>query len=267
MRDGAAAVETDRQPCDRQPIIARRSNTTGEERHSLDFLQTFPHELAITIANGEVWLSLLLALAFGAGCWAFGTWVARAVGVLRPEAPAGEYLGVGLASGLIVIACWWAAIWSGGRSSFTPVAVGFAVAIVLALTRRARVARRATPETTVADVGAPPPLSRRSFALTAVAAGAFVVVVGLLYGSTLTLSPRDGAQPLERIDTTFYSVLGRDLATTGTETSIPPSGFSQLPGEAHGIGYLYVDAVHPNTLIPDAVLVASDGDFEVLRVP
>ena len=237
MRDGAAAGETGRQPCDRSRIVARRSNTNGEEGHPLDFLQTFPHELAITIASGEVWLSLLLALALGAGCWAFGTWVARAVGLLRPEAPAGESLGVGLASGLIVVASWWAAIWSGGRSSFTPVAVGFAVAIALSLARRARAARRTTPETTVADVGAPGPPSRRSLALTAAAAGAFVVVVGLLYGSTLTLSPRNGTQPLERIDTTFYSVLGRDLAATGTESNIGRSGFSELPGEASQTWY------------------------------
>jgi hypothetical protein len=232
MRDGAVAVETDRQPCDRSPIIARRSNTVGEEGRPLDFLQTFPRELAISIANGEVWLSILLALAVGAGCWAFGTWVARAVGLLPPEAPAGETLGVGLASGLIVVASWWAAIWSGGRSSFTPVAVGFAVAIALALARRARAARRITPETAVADLGAPRPPSRRSLAVTAAGGAAFVVIVGLLYGSTLTLSPRNGTQPLERIDTTFYSVLGRDLATTGTESSIPPSGFSELPGES-----------------------------------
>ena len=52
--------------------------------------------------------------------------MARTVGLLRSDAPAGETLGVGLASGLMVLAAWWAAIWSEGRSSFTPVALGFA---------------------------------------------------------------------------------------------------------------------------------------------
>ena len=68
----------------------------------------------------------------------FGVWIARFVGLLDAGAPAGETLGVGLTSGLLVLASWWAAIASGGRSSFTPVAVGFAVAIGLAAVRRWR---------------------------------------------------------------------------------------------------------------------------------
>jgi len=57
----------------------------------------------------------------------------RLVGLLERDAPAGETLGVGLGSGLLVLASWWAAVASGGRSSFTPVAVGFAIAVALAL--------------------------------------------------------------------------------------------------------------------------------------
>ena len=58
----------------------------------------------------------------------------------------------------------------------------------------------------------------------------FVVAVALLYGSTLAPSPRDGVQPVEWTDLAFYAVLGRDLATTGTETNTSPSGFTDLPG-------------------------------------
>jgi hypothetical protein len=36
----------------------------------------------------------------------------------------------------------------------------------------------------------------------------------------------DGVQPVENRDAAFYAVLGRDLATTGTETNLSPSGFS-----------------------------------------
>ena len=43
-------------------------------------------------------------------------------------------------------------------------------------------------------------------------------------------SPRDGVQPVEFMDEAFYSVLGRDLATTGSETNLLPSGFDSLPG-------------------------------------
>ena len=73
--------------------------------------------------------SVLCACCSGSGC-------PGASGLLAFDAPAGETVGVGLASGLMVLAAWWAAIWSGGRSSFTPVAVGFAIAIVLAVVRR-----------------------------------------------------------------------------------------------------------------------------------
>jgi len=34
-----------------------------------------------------------------------------------------------------------------------------------------------------------------------------------------------------------------------------------------GIEYIYADAKHPNTLVPDAVPVASTGDVVVLRLP
>lgn len=35
----------------------------------------------------------------------------------------------------------------------------------------------------------------------------------------------------------------------------------------YGIDFIYTDARHPNTLVADAVLVASSGDARVLRVP
>ena len=87
----------------------------------------------VAISDGTVWLSIGEALLFAAVCLAFGILVARLVGLLKPGAPAAETVGVGLASGLLVLAAWWAAIASGGRSSFTPVAVGFAIAIALAV--------------------------------------------------------------------------------------------------------------------------------------
>jgi hypothetical protein len=197
----------------------------------LAVLQSLLAEFAVTVSNGEVWLAIGQALLFGGVSLLFGSWVSRTVGLLRADAPAGEMLGVGLASGLMVLAAWWAAIWSGGRSSFTPVAVGFAVAIALAVVHRER--RRRNPDDPVSAPaehhGDPPPTRRsrnRSLFLALLAGAAFVVLVGLLYGSTLTASPRDGVQPVEFVDEAFYSVLGADLARTGTETTSGPSGFS-----------------------------------------
>jgi len=188
-------------------------------------LQSLAAELAITVTDGAVWLAIAQGLLFGGACLVFGVWVARLVGLLGSRAPAGETFAVGLASGLIVLGAWWAAIWSGGRSSFTPVAIGFAIAIVLALIRRVRGS---------ADAGSArlerPARGYRSMILTTLAAGAFVVVVGLLYGSTMAPSQRDGVQPVENRDEAYYAVLGRDLATTGTESNLSPSGFSNIPG-------------------------------------
>ena len=209
--------------------------TSGKGGPALQW-QTLATEFAITIANGEVWLSIGEALLFGGVVLLFGIWVARSAGLLASDAPAGETVGVGLASGLMVLAAWWAAIWSGGRSSFTPVAIGFALAIALAAARRAR---RSAAADALASAAAGidgdetiPTRSprRRSLIFTAVAGAVFIVAVALLYGSTMAPSPRDGVQPIEARDPAFYAVLGADLATTGTEANYLPSGFSELPG-------------------------------------
>jgi hypothetical protein len=191
----------------------------------LGWLQALAAEFSITLFDGTVWLSIGQAMLFGAACLLFGIWLARFVGLLPSDAPAGETLGVGLASGLVVLAAWWAAIASGGRSSFTPVAVGFVIAIGLAVIRRWRPLGEAEP---VADAA---PVARRSHLVVAIGGGAiFVVAVALLYGSTLMQSPREGVQPLEFNDEAYYSVLGADLATTGTESLYSPSGFTEIEG-------------------------------------
>ncbi len=143
--------------------------------------------------------------------------------------------------GSLVVAAWWAAVASGGRSSFTPVAVGFAIAIALAagpttaasgrgacdarLRRMRRSSRRRPRRPRRVDVGIWPSPSS--------AVPVFVVAVALLYGSTLTLrAQRDGVQPVEFNDVAYYSILGADLATTGTESLYSPSGFDGRRGSA-----------------------------------
>jgi hypothetical protein len=37
--------------------------------------------------------------------------------------------------------------------------------------------------------------------------------------------------------------------------------------KAHAIDYIYADATHPNSLVPDAVPIAAEGAFQLLRVP
>ncbi len=195
------------------------------------WLQTLSAELRITLTDGTVWLSIGQGLLAGAICLVFGVFVARFVGLLRADAPAGETLGVGLASGLLVLASWWAALVSGGRSSFTPVAIGFAVAIGLAALRRSP--GRAPPDLTAdgsAETSATPTSADPLRLIPALICGAlFVVVVALLYGATMAPSPRDGVQPVEFSDEAYYSVLGADLAKSGTESLYSPSGFEIGP--------------------------------------
>jgi hypothetical protein len=202
--------------------------------------QLLTSELALTIANPDVWLSIGVALLLGLGCLLVGIWATRTVGLLSPEAPAGETFSVGLAFGLILIASWWAAIWSGGRSSFTPVAIGFAVALGAAMLQRLRRRRvDGTRRDSVGDDGGWPSRLRpkRSLLLTTLAGGLFLVVIAVLYGSTVAPSPRDGVQPIEKTDIAFYAVLSRDLATTGTETNTLPSGFENLDSSSPQIWY------------------------------
>ena len=194
-------------------------------------LQAAGGELMAALGDGRVWLALATALLFGGVCLALGTWVVRKVGLLDSTAPRGETIGVGLGSGLIILASLWAAIFSGGRSSFTPVAVGFAVVLAIALWKTIAKVDRAVPSASTAPaVEDQPPHSRRSTLLVFVAGIAFVIFVGLLYGATMIPSPRDGVQPVEFPDDAYYSVLGANLAQTGTETLYSPSGFDMLPG-------------------------------------
>ncbi len=139
-----------------------------------------------------------------------GTWMVRGVGLLDPGAPAAETFGVGLASGLMVLAAWWATFASGGRSSLTPVAVGFVISIALAKARRGRSPVRAqsqadAPSETVGDPAAPRWSRYRPMVLTALAGVAFIVGIAVLYGSTMALSARDGVQPVENVDEAYYS--------------------------------------------------------------
>ena len=141
----------------------------------MEWLQSIAAEFAITVSNADVWRSIGVGLLFGGMCLVFGTWVARRVGLLRRDAPAGETLGVGLASGLIVLAAWWAALASGGRSAFTPVAVGFAIAIGLTLVRPTR----APADEPRVEAGGRSPLDRGRL-LAVVLGGLFIVAVALL---------------------------------------------------------------------------------------
>jgi hypothetical protein len=198
----------------------------------LEWLRSIAAEFALTVSNGDVWRSIAIGLLVGGLCLVLGTWVARRVGLLARDAPVAETFGVGLATGLIVLAAWWAAVVSGGRSAFTPVALGFAAAIGLAIARPA-----GSPDNEPRVAASPGASSRTPWIVAALLGGAFVIGIALLYGSTMVLSPRDGVQPIEFMDVAFYSLLGSDLGRTGTETFVSTSGFAQMAGMPSQVWY------------------------------
>jgi hypothetical protein len=73
--------------------------------------------------------------------------------------------------------------------------------------------------------------------LTLLGSAVFVIAIAILYGSTMSLSPRRGTQPIEKTDIAFYAVLGRDLAATGLETNTAPSGFDLTEGGSKQVWY------------------------------
>lgn len=199
----------------------------------MEWLYSFTAEFALTVMNAEVWQSIAYALVFAATTLALGAWSARRVGVLAMDAPPGEVLAVGLATGLVVVAAIWAAVASGGQSVFTPVAMMFVVVAVLSVlpSQAPEIDRPAAPPVrrtlpTLVLIGAS---ARRMFPAAAFGAS-FIVAVALLYGATMAQSPRDGVQPLEFMDTAYYAILGADVAATGIEDGLSPSGLSPIDG-------------------------------------
>jgi hypothetical protein len=189
-----------------------------------DTISFLVRNLAAAAADGRVWIAIGAAAVVGLLIVGMGVWIARGVGILYPDTPDGETLGVGLGVGAIVTASVWAAVASGGRSVFLPVAVCFAATVAMCAQRALRVRRgptamrgRRLPRL---------PVGNR----TLIGSLAFIAAVGLSYGATIAPSPRDGVQPVEWTDEAFYSILGRDLFVTGTETIYSPSGFDELPG-------------------------------------
>jgi hypothetical protein len=193
----------------------------------LNWFRGLGTELAASLSDVAVWSAFAAALLFGSVAFVFGFWLARKLRLLSVTPPVGESLGVGLSFGLVVLASWWAAIASGGRSSLTPIAIAIVAAIAFRL--RSSGDNDISPQMTSSSSVSVGSLARK-WAVVAALAAAFVVVLGLLYGSTLAPSPRNGVQPVEFYDEAYYSVLGADLAATGTESVSFPSGFDNVPG-------------------------------------
>ncbi len=81
------------------------------------------------------------------------------------------------------------------------------------------------------------------------------------YPSIILGAPRDIMVPSQF----FRGAPQSELYPTATATPSPAAVLAFLA--KYDIDYLYVDAAHPNRLVPGAERVASSGDVQVLRVP
>jgi hypothetical protein len=184
------------------------------------------------LTDGTVWLVIGVAILALLGSVAFGIWVGRLLGLIDSDAPAVETIGVGLGVSLLITSALVATLGSGGNTVFAPVAGGFVVSLALAARGAARGGEGVAKET--GRIGpddrhwSSPPWSRL-IGPTALSI-LFVIGVALLYAATIVPPPRDGLQPLPIMDTAFYSVLGGDLAHTGIESTLAPSGFDRIDG-------------------------------------
>jgi hypothetical protein len=184
--------------------------------------------LTASISDTQAWISIAIAVLIAGLVLSIGAWIARRVGMLAAEAPDGETLGVGLGVGLLVVAVVWATVGSLGRSAFTPIAVTLVAAIALS-GGTVRLVPGDWPRSVNGMFGRVRSLRLPVGATTLVGGASFIVAVGLLSGATMAPSPRDGVQPVEFMDEAYYSILGRDVAATGTESIFSPSAFAQLP--------------------------------------
>lgn len=201
----------------------------------MSWIQQLATELSITASSREVWTAIAQSLLFASASLGLGMLIAKRVGLLQADASPSERVTVGLATGLMAMTAWVAVVGSGGRTAFTPVAIGFGLALVLSIRRMRRIdplpaqtSAGALPDPSLQVVDRTKRTTRLSLVL--LGAGAFIVASALIYGSTMTLRAREGVQPIEFMDEAFYSILGADLAASGTESIYPPSGFSDIEG-------------------------------------
>jgi hypothetical protein len=78
-------------------------------------------------------------------------------------------------------------------------------------------------------------------------------------------SPMIGAHPGNRPENPFFKYIPQHELFTD-RTTFPSLSSIAAFLEAHGIGYIYADAEHPNSLVPSAHLIASHGNVVILRI-
>jgi hypothetical protein len=80
------------------------------------------------------------------------------------------------------------------------------------------------------------------------------------------LSTMIGAEISERLPNLYFSSAPQ-RALYPDASADPSSAAVTAFLKDHGIGYIFADAQHPNSLVDDAVPIATSGDSQVLRVP
>lgn len=178
-----------------------------------EWIGSLPTELSAALGDaGARWGVVVALLACGA-LTLIGTLVLRRVGWLNEDSPPIEVFAFGLTAGLITVTTLWAAVESRGTSTFVPVAIAVVVALILGGGHKRRGADR-TRSSTWLRIGA--------------VSVAFLLGAGLLFGSTIAPSARDGVAPAANLDVAYYTSLQVGLAKTGSEGQWFASGFDHI---------------------------------------
>src|SRR5213592_4713546 len=112
------------------------------------WIVSLPTELQATLARPDVWFAFAFAAVSLVAVTVVGGLVARVLGVLDDRDGSAGTFAISAGVGLVLVAVAFAAVRSAGRSAFTPIAIAFAITIVVAVrARRGRVvvAERRSP--------------------------------------------------------------------------------------------------------------------------
>jgi hypothetical protein len=191
----------------------------------VEWLGLLPGEIAAILADQHAWLAIVAAGVLFAGAALVGGAIVRTFGLLPASCGELERWAISLSVGVLAIVATWATVRSGGRSSFTPIGASIVLAMAAAAFRRLR--SGTAEQTPTAEVRH---LNRGAVGRWAVGLLGLVFAIGLIYGSTMAPSPRDGVQPVEFMDEAYYSVLASDLAATGIESVYSPGGLEMPAG-------------------------------------
>ncbi len=183
----------------------------------MGFLSDTVDRTIAAAASPDVWRAVAVATALALCLTGLGLVIDRILGV-RASRSWLDRVGTSLAIGAVAIVSIWATIRSAGQSTFTPIAVALTILLLVAVVRR-----RTNLTSDPAAAGQARSSLPRLMAVGAVVA-VLLAVLATSFTATIAVRAIPAGQPVDFLDTGYYSVLGQDLRSTGVETPFSPAG-------------------------------------------